>query len=323
MHQSKNIEPQVANILIEKLGLKIEKFRVDPDSLSLNSFSEKIANIILDRLRKDGVSIVGLDIKPKVESEPTYGSKVEPKTDLVLFPSSGLPIKISLKKDTKKSYIHSSNNLNDNLSIFLGGGLGEEIPKELKMRIEDVFSRVLSKESNFDSYNKRKGSLQDYIDYYNNPEEIISWVGEDKYLMVREELIRRYSEVSSSGLRPYRTLLKTREGELQLLFEEIFRNEDNEVYARKILFELLTGSRKFGKDSLACSDYVANSEGIFMLDCINCDYITILLDHFRSSKKIGRLQNVPRVGNGKSDFMLEDIKEIAKKFPTADLTVKI
>ena len=326
MHQSKNIEPQVANILIEKLGLKREKFSIDPDFLYLSFFSEKIANNVcnlIDELKKDGTSVIGLNIKPKVKVKPTYGSKGEPKTDLVLFTSSGIPIRISLKKDTETSFIHSSNNIEDSLEIFLGGGLDSEMPKELYDRIKEVFSWVLSKEPNFDSYNKKKGSLEIFIDYYNKPEKIISWVGEERYQEIRKEINRMYQEVSTSGLSPYGELLHSRESEVWILFEDIFRNEENEAYARKILFELLTGARKFGKDSLACSDWVANSEGIFILDSSNCEYVTILLNHFRSSEKIGRLFGVPRNGNSRKDFMLEDVSEIARRFPTSDLTIKI
>lgn len=323
MKQAKNIEPQVANLLIKEYNLTKEKYQVDTELSSLDSFSKKIADNIITHLSNEGLPVIDVSIKPKVEGETTYGSRVEPKTDLVLVFSSGESKTFSLKKDTETSYIHSSNNVEDSFEIFLGGGLDSEITAKLKGRIKEVFPRVLSKESNFDAYDRKKGSLENFIDYYNKPEKIISWVGEEKYQESRKAIIRMYQEVSTSGLRPYRTLLHSRESEVQSLFEDIFRNEENEDYAKKILFELLTGTRKFGKDSLACAGYIANSDGVFKIDFPSCEYVTILLNHFRSSEKIGRLQNVPRNGNSRKDFMLEDVSEIARRFPTADLTIKI
>ena len=323
MKQAKNIEPQVANLLIKEYNLTKEKYQVDPDSSSLDSFSKKIADNIITHLSNKGLSVIDVSIKPKVEGETSYGSRVEPKTDLVLVFSSGEKKTFSLKKDTKKSYIHSSNNIEDSLEIFLGGGLDSEITGKLKDRIKEVFPRVLSKESNFDAYDRKKGSLENFIDYYNKPEKIISWIGEDRHQEIKKAIIRRYQEVSTSGLRPYRALLHSKESELRSLFEDIFRNEENEDYAKKVLFELLTGTRKFGKDSLACAGYIANSEGVFKIDSPRCEYVSILLNHFRSSKKIGRLQNVPRKGNSMEDFMLEDIESTVNRFPTADLTIKI
>ena len=323
MKQAKNIEPQVANLLIKEYNLTKEKYQVDTELSSLDSFSKKIADNIITHLSNEGLLVIDVSIKPKVEGETTYGSRVEPKTDLVLILSSGESKTFSLKKDTETSYIHSSNNVEDSFEIFLGGGLDSEITEKLKGRIKEVFPRVLLKESNFDAYDRKKGSLENFIDYYNNPEKTISWVGEERHQEIRKAIIRRYQEVSTSGLRPYRALLHSRESEVQSLFEDIFRNEENEDYAKKILFELLTGTRKFGKSSLACAGFIANSEGVFKIDSPSCEYVTILLNHFRSSEKIGRLQNVPRNGNSRKDFMLEDIESIVNRFPTADLTIKI
>lgn len=323
MKQAKNIEPQVANLLIKQYGLTKEKYQADTEPSPLDSFSKKIADNIIAHLSNEGLSVIDVNIKPKVEGETTYGSRVEPKTDLVLILSSGESKTFSLKKDTEASYIHSSNNVEDSFEIFLGGGLDSEITAKLKGRIKEVFPRVLLKESNFDGYDRKKGSLENFIDYYNKPEKTIYWVGEERHQEIRKAIIRRYQEVSTSGLRPYRALLHSRESEVQSLFEDIFRNEENEDYAKKILFELLTGTRKFGKGSLACAGYIANSEGVFKIDSPNCGYVTILLNHFRSSEKIGRLQNVPRNGNNRKDFMLEDIESIVNRFPTADLTIKI
>ncbi len=323
MKQAKDIEPQVANLLIKEYNLVKEKYPVDTKSSLLGSFSKRISDNIIKDLSSEGLSIVDVITKPKVDGETTYGSKVEPKTDLVIILSSGEAKKFSLKKDTETSYIHSSNNVEDSFEIFLGGGLDFEITEELKDRIKEVFPRVLSKEPNFDAYDKKKGSLEDFIDYYNKPDKIISWVGKERHREIRQAIIRRYQEVSASGLRPYGALLHSRESEVQSLFEEIFRKEENEDYARKILFELLTGERKFGKDSLACAGYIANNEGVFKIDSPRCEYISILIRHFRSSEKIGRLQNVPRKGNSRKDFILEDIESIVNRFPTADLTIKI
>jgi len=259
--------------------------------------------------------IVKVILKPKVISKPKYGGKNEPKTDVIILTVSNR-YKLSIKRDMK-SYIHTSNSITDSTILFLQSSFSENLTSELRSVIE-VGLHQIAKVPNFCVYNKDKGTIEDYVEYH--IKGILRWVNKEKYQTIKGGIIQCYYEQITKDPNQYHKLLNERESIVQNMFKQISQHPE---YYRNLLFEMLTGREKFGLDSDATADWVVSIDGMFKLENPNCEYIDRLISHQLSQPKLGRLQNVPRVGISKTD--LKNLKgiELYRTFPTADLSIKI
>jgi hypothetical protein len=306
--------------IVESLTALILKGEPVDSSSDFYDISLKIA----DNIR----SVIGCDLivnvieKPKVKIA-YYGSKVEPKSDLTIICKSKRAYRFSIKTELDKSYIHTSNSYNDMMKLFTSLSFSKYLSPELRDEIDLVFSNCLKKVNVFEQWNKAKGDYSEYTDYHLNKikDKLISRIGEIRFYQISEEIKNEYRKLQESGETPYQDFLHEAEPSIQKMMGNVIKNEE---YAKHLIFEMLSGFEKFGKDSLASAEYVVSSDGVWHLTGPDCGLVRYKLDKFKKlSGKVGRLQNVPRVGLKMKIVLNESLSTIAKSFAIADMSMKL
>ena len=329
MKDAKNFEVLLYNWIIEHFSLGKQKHRFE-EVHSNGKEIESMKKYLIDFFKSKIISDVIL--KPKVEETPSYGNKVESKTDLIIVAGKE-NYRFSVKKDTNKSYIHSSGCPNFNKRAFLGAGKNELISHDLYETLLLLFEEVCLDLQNFESV-PRGRTIEYHVDHvletrgFTREQVLADEKTKDKFLPVRQQMILLYENGISSQEKIYKPTLKSLEDRVKKTLWIIFNEESNQNYAKRLVYDLITGTDRFGKDSLSTAEYIINSEGIFHIDSPDCYYVGKLINCFKSRKEnskglLGRLQNVPRQGISKATWLLEDYLEIAKTSATADLSIKI
>lgn len=306
MKNGKKVEGLIADRLLGKDFLNEVDFQTV-------KWVEVICKHILSFITEPIVDVI---LKPKVSFKPKYGGKNEPKTDIIVV-TSIKRYNLSLKKDIH-SFIHTSNSIFDSELLFLQSRFSENLTPELRSIIE-VGLQQIGKVPNFCGYNQEKGTIEDYVEYYLAPSR--RWVNNQAYQTIKNGIIRCYHKQISDDPNQYHKLLNARELVVQNMFKEI--SQQDPEYHKNLLFEMVTGREKFALDSDAIAQWVVSIEGMFVLDSFNCEYIHKIISHQLGQSKIGRLQNVPRVGITKTNFKNLKGNELYRTFPTADLSIKI
>jgi len=310
IHKAKNVESMVS--------LMLNDIEVDSES-KLYNISKKVYDNILSVLD------AGVDVvinKPKV-LKSTYGGKVEPKSDLVVITTSGKHYKFSIKTELDKAYIHTSNSYADTMKMFTGLSFSKYLSNDEITLIDSICSKYLKKVSRFDEWDSKRGTSSDYVDYQlsKNEDSYIKWIGLERFLEIKNGIKNEYLKLQESGETPYKDFLHIAEPEVQKMLGTILKNKE---YAKHLIFEMLTGNEKFGKNSEASANYVVASDGVWELSSANCKLVEYKLDKFISrGLSVGRLQNVPRVGLSKKIVLNENLDTIIKSFPTADMSMKL
>jgi len=273
------------------------------------TFAYKIATHILSTVEGEILKVI---LKPKVVSQVTYGKKNEPKTDLIVITSLD-KYKISLKKD-ESAYLHTSNSVEDSMILFCNPNYCDFLTTMDLNQLKKSLSGI-GKIPNFDNYDLTKGSPEDFVRY--KTQKVRKYFKKDEYELFVRKTVEEYKKPSTV----YINQLHLRESEVQNMFSEMIHN--NELYFRHLLLEMITGKEKFGIDSEASADWVVSVDGMFKIDSPHCDYINKKIKNFKSQKKVGRLQNVPRVGLLVKNIKNMSIDDLVFTFPTADLSIKI
>jgi len=330
MKQAKNLEPLIHNWFIERFSLSGEKLATSDDHISSPGFSK-----MLNFLEKEfsNKKILRVTTKPNVKDQPSYGNKVESKTDLIVYTENKV-YRISVKKDTAKSYVHSSGSFEYNKEVFLGGNLREKLSEEFSCELEIVLKKVCQELQNFESIPKGR-NIEEHVNHvletrgFTKQQVLKNPKTSHKFEEVRRSMIFLYQNGISNQEKNYKQTLKNLELELKTILWRIFNESDKVEYSRSLLFEMITGQRKFGALSLSTAEYILNCDGFFHIDSPDCEYITKLIKCFHLRKEnskglLGRLQNVPRQGISKDDWInKQDPLDIASKSATADLSIKI
>lgn len=260
--------------------------------------------------------------KPKVKQKPVYGGKNEPKSDVVVITTTGSIYKFSVKTELDKAYIHTSNSYEDTIKLILESSFSKYLSDDEKQLIMDTCSKFLVKVSRFEDWNTAKGGYSEYVDYYFSKgleSQMIKWVGLERTLQIKNAIKLKYQTTVESGKTPYKDFLHIAEPAIQYMLGILM---ENEKFANGFIFEMLTGVEKFGEDSYASANYVVSSDGVWKLDNPDCDLVKYKLEKYRNGK-VGRLQNVPRVGLSKKIVKEESIDTIVNSFPTADMSMKL
>ena len=308
IHKAKDVESMVSNLL---KGLDVD-VNNKLYNMSLNVYKNIIS--VLDSEIKEVIE------KPKVKNKTKYAGKGEPKSDLVVITANGTVYKFSLKTEKDKAYIHTSNSYEDTLIMFTKLYFGNLLSKSEIELIDKTTSKYLQKVSNFDDWNKAKGTYSEYVDYKLRDKKYIDWVGIERLEEIKDSIKDEYRKLQESGETPYKDFLHESEPAIQSMLATLMQNTE---YAKHLIYEMLTGNEKFGKDSLASANYVISSDGIFHLDNYDCELVNLKLKKYQESDKVGRLQNVPRHGLSKKNMLNESIETIVQSFPTADMSMKI
>lgn len=280
----------------------------------------------ISKLRNLMNSVLDSDInrkihKPSITGVVRYGGKTEPKCDILVETKLGTIYKFSIKKD-ESAYIHTSNSYLDSKILLLELPFSKYLSEKEIKSIDTCIKSNLIKIPNFSSWDRSKGGYVEYVEYHLSKIEknIINWVGLEKFNLIKSKIIERYDLESKSKYNSYLSELNFRESEVQSIWRMIV---DNEPYAKSLIYEMCTGNYKFGENSESSANYIVSDSGVYKLDSENCEYVEKKLSQFRKMKKVGRLQNVPRVGLSRSVLMSDDINFIVNSFPTADLSMKL
>jgi hypothetical protein len=308
IHEAKNVESIISNLL---KGLEVNV------NHKLYNISYKVYENILSVLDSEIKEVIE---KPKVKNTPRYGSKTEPKSDLVVITVNGTIYKFSLKTEEGKAYIHTSNSYEDTVLMFTKLYFGNLLSKSEVELIDKIASKYLKKVSNFDDWNSAKGTYSEYVDYKLRDKKYVKWVGLERFQEIKELIKNEYRKLQESGETPYKDFLHEAEPAIQSMLATLMKNTE---YAKHLIYEMLTGNEKFGKDSYASANYVVSSDGIFNLDNYNCELVNYKLERYQKNDKVGRLQNVPRHNLSKKIVLNESIETIVQSFPTADMSMKL
>lgn len=310
IHEAKKLESITANLL---KGLEVNTSHELYD-MSLNVYKNIIS--VLDSEIKEVIE------KPKVKNKTKYAGKGEPKSDLVVITANGTVYKFSLKTEKDKAYIHTSNSYEDTMTMFTKLYFGNLLSKSEIELIDKITSKYLQKVSNFDDWESAKGTYSEYVDYRlgKDSQKYINWVGLERFQEIKKGIKEEYRKLQESGETPYTDFLHESEPAIQSMLATLMQNTE---YAKHLIYEMLTGNEKFGKDSLASANYVISSDGIFHLDNYDCELVNLKLKKYQESDKVGRLQNVPRHYLTKKIMLNESIETIVQSFPTADMSMKI
>ena len=310
IHEAKKLESITANLL---KGLEVNTSHKLYD-MSLNVYKNIIS--VLDSEIKEVIE------KPKVKNKTKYAGKGEPKSDLVVITVNGTVYKFSLKTEEGKAYIHTSNSYEDTMIMFTKLYFGNLLSKSEIELIDKTTSKYLQKVSNFDDWESAKGTYSEYVDYRlgKDSQKYINWVGLERFQEIKKGIKEEYRKLQESGETPYKDFLHESEPAIQSMLATLMQNTE---YAKHLIYEMLTGNEKFGKDSLASADYVISSDGIFKLDNYDCALVNLKLKKYQELDKVGRLQNVPRSGLSKNTMINESIETIVQSFPTADMSMKL
>jgi len=307
IHKAKDVESMVSNLL---KGLDVDV------NNKLYNISYKVYENILSVLDSEIKEVIE---KPKVKNKPRYAGKGEPKSDLVVITVNGTIYKFSLKTEEDKAYIHTSNSYKDTMTMFTELYFGNLLSKSEIELIDKTASKFLQKVSNFDDWESAKGTYSEYVDYRLRDEKYVKWVGLERFKEIKEGIKNEYRKLQESGETPYKDFLHEAEPAIQSMLATLMKNTE---YAKHLIYEMLTGNEKFGKDSLASANYVISSDGIFYLDNYECELVNHKLKKYKSNG-IGRLQNIPRHGLTKKNMLNESMETIVQSFPTADMSMKI
>jgi hypothetical protein len=310
MHAAKNLEDIVFQLIKGNLDIM-----ATAEDLALGkTIAANIKSVIEEE-------IIGVTLKPKVKSTPTYGKKTEPKADLIVKTKTQ-HFKFSIKKD-KYTYTHTSNSAEDSRILFFNFPFASLLSTSDAETIDAAILKNLRKISNFEKWPTGKGNYDEWVKYQLGKfkSKIITWVGVEKYNDIEFTIIKKYEEVIQSGAKPYTTQLHSMEAEVNNLFDTVFRK--NPEYGKHLLFEMATGNFKFGPESEAAANWIVSAEGVWELTDPNCEWIRLKIEQLLSYKTIGRLQNVPRASLSKQQCLLADIDTIANGFPTADMSMKL
>jgi hypothetical protein len=161
---AKNLESSVYNSIVNYYELGLPLINSEPyDVIIVNKVFENIRKLIS---LKDGETIIDLIYKPTT-NKPLYGKGNESKSDLVIITKEKV-FKISIKKDTEKSYLISSNNLSDLESIFFNPLSIKYIEHDIyfKEYIMNIFKETISKIPKFDTWDIKKGTIENFVMYY-------------------------------------------------------------------------------------------------------------------------------------------------------------
>ena len=308
IHEAKKLESITTNLLI---GLEVNTSHELYD-MSLNVYKNIIS--VLDSEIKEVIE------KPKVKNKTKYAGKGEPKSDLVVITVNGTVYKFSLKTEEGRAYIHTSNSYEDTMIMFTKLYFGNLLSKSEIELIDKTTSKYLRKVSRFDGWDTRKGTYSEYVDYKLRDIRYIKFVGLERFKEIKDAIKNEYRKFQESGETPYKDFLHKAEPAIQSMLATLIQNTE---YAKHLIYEMLTGNEKFGKDSLASADYVISSDGIFKLDNYDCALVNLKLKKYQELDKVGRLQNVPRSGLSKNTMINESIETIVQSFPTADMSMKL
>lgn len=268
----------------------------------------------------------GIDDFQNVHKPTTKGSKrgSEPKTD-ICFECRGTKHRVSIKLDTG-AYIVSSNSESEFINIFLTQFNGQNV---LDAEMVDSIRKtagMISKVANFNSFDSNYDDIDLFInDKFINDSSLKKWTDTGKSF-AKPEIVAEYAAyikecyLSETKKNEYIETLHARESFLQNTIKTLFEKYPD--YAKKIIFELLTGEKKFSNSDCA-SDCIADIDGFYLLDSPDCDYVKMKYESFMACTKIGRLQNVPRKSIRQKDLKLGDKDLIAESFSIADLTFKL
>jgi hypothetical protein len=260
--------------------------------------------------------------KPKTKGK-NRGS--EPKTD-VCFECRGKKYRLSVKMD-KDAYIVSSNSELEFIKIFLDTFDGGSVLDADTIEAIRKTAGMISKVANFNSFDSNYGDdLDSFInDKFVNNKSLSKWTAAGKPFATQEKVLEYAEHIKGCYLddakkQQYVETLRTRESFLQNTIRDLFEKYPD--YAKKIIFELLTGDKKFGNDDCA-SDCIADMDGFYLLDSPDCEYVKMKYESFMASPKIGRIQNVPRKSITQKVLKIGDKDLIAESFSIADLTFKL
>jgi|688.fasta_scaffold90061_5 hypothetical protein len=262
----------------------------------------------------------GINNFQNIHKPKTKGKKrgSEPKTD-ICFECNGKKYRLSIKLDTG-AYIVSCNSESEFINIFLNMFNGESILDDETIDSIRKTATMISKIPNFYSFDSNYGDdLESFIrDKFKLNDKVKKWTTSEKIDEYADYIISCYSNQKLKD--QYIETLHEREPFLQKTLRMLFERYPD--YSKKIIFELITGSKKFGGGDCMC-DCIADSDGFYLLDGPDCEYVNMKYESFMNSLKIGRLQNVPRKNIRKKDFTIGDKDLIAKSFSVADLTFKL